>query len=143
MYLLVLDTPFSLDDIFESNLHISEKQLLYTNAFVFCKQSEKACADIFIFSDCGDTYTLDNGVVDFTGGAITTYGRSLPVTCNTGYEPIGGSRITCLSDGIWSTVTCEIIGMCCLLVLALMSDVSLENINKLALTNKVAFRCIE
>ena len=52
-----------------------------------------------------------NGNVDFSS-ADTTYGSTVVVTCNTGYSLIGGTKVECLEDGIWSdTVTCNIIGM--------------------------------
>ena len=40
--------------------------------------------------------------------AVTTYGGTVAVTCNTGYTLTGGTKIECLADGTWSdTVTCE------------------------------------
>ena len=55
--------------------------------------------------------SIDHGIVDFTN-TETTYGQSVAVSCETGYELTGGTSIQCLSDGTWSThTTCEMIGM--------------------------------
>ena len=62
------------------------------------------------FTDCGNNETIAHGQVDFTN-ADTTYGQSVPVTCDTGYELVGGHTIVCLADGQWSkTVRCDIKG---------------------------------
>ena len=54
---------------------------------------------------------IDSGTIDFAG-AITTYGSTVAVTCNTGYALTGGTVIECLADGTWSnTVTCQIKGI--------------------------------
>ena len=57
-----------------------------------------------IQSDCGDTYTLNNGYVNFTGHA-TTYNEEVPVMCNEGYEIEGDPKIKCLATGAWSQDT--------------------------------------
>ena len=64
----------------------------------------------FFFADCGDVYELNHGHVNFTG-RITTYGETIPVTCNVGYNLAGDTGITCLDTSFWSTTTrCEIVG---------------------------------
>lgn len=65
----------------------------------------------FNLPDCGNSFSVTNGLVNFTN-ADTTYGHSVEVTCNTGYERTGGTSIECLDDELWSTsTTCEIKGM--------------------------------
>ena len=66
---------------------------------------------IFIsLPDCGRVATVANGSVDFSN-ALTTYGQSVPVSCNIGFRRIGGTSIECLADGTWSkTVNCELVG---------------------------------
>ena len=44
------------------------------------------------------TATISNGVVTYDG---VTFGSTATLTCNSGYEPAGGTR-TCMSDGNWS-----------------------------------------
>ena len=62
-------------------------------------------------ADCGNTTTIANAVIDFSN-MKTTYRRTVPVTCRTGYEIVGRNFIECESNGSWSTTTtCEIIGM--------------------------------
>lgn len=74
-----------------------------------CNLSNSAC-ELFHL-DCGNTTTIDNGQVYFSG-VQTTYGQTVPVTCNTGYKLTGGTSIECLHDGSWSTsTTCEMIGL--------------------------------
>lgn len=65
---------------------------------------------VFFSADCGRNVTIPNGLVDFTH-AVTTFGKSLPIVCVTGYKLIGGNSIKCQVDGEWETgATCEIIG---------------------------------
>ena len=68
------------------------------------------------FTDCGNNATIAHGHIDFTN-ADTTFGQSVSVTCNTGYDLFGGHTIQCLADGSWSkTVSCVIKGevlFCC------------------------------
>ena len=54
--------------------------------------------------DCGDTYHIDHGMVDFTGKQ-TTVNHSVPVHCNDGYELQGHDNITCHANGMWSRFT--------------------------------------
>ena len=64
----------------------------------------------FFTKDCGRDLTVTNGQVNFTN-ILTTAGNYVPLTCDIGYKPTGGTSIECLEDGTWSTVvTCEIIG---------------------------------
>ena len=64
----------------------------------------------YVFTDCGKNETIAHGQIDFTN-ADTTYGQSVPVTCDTGYKLFGGHTIQCLADGQWSkTVRCDIKG---------------------------------
>ena len=63
------------------------------------------------FLDCGNTAVVENGRVNLTD-APTTYGQTLDVDCDIGYQLTGGTKIQCLNDGSWSTyTTCEIVGM--------------------------------
>ena len=63
-----------------------------------------------LFTDCGANEVIAHGQIDFTN-ADTTYGQSVPVTCDTGYAIIGGHTIQCLAGGQWSkTVSCVIKG---------------------------------
>ena len=70
------------------------------------------CESFYLFFiDCGFAASVDHGSIDFTN-ANTTYGQSVPVTCDTGYKLTGGSSVECLIDGTWSKLTtCEIIGL--------------------------------
>ena len=53
---------------------------------------------------------LHNGHVDFLGRQ-TLYNEKVPVICNEGYDIVGQTSITCLSDGTWSKDTfCRIKG---------------------------------
>ena len=62
-----------------------------------------------LFSDCGTTMAIANGLVNFTN-VMTTFGQTLPIVCNKGYKLSGGSSIRCEVDGEWkTTATCEII----------------------------------
>lgn len=54
--------------------------------------------------------TIENGNINFTG-MDTTFGKSVPVSCDIGYKRKGDPHITCLEDGSWRTsVSCEIVG---------------------------------
>ena len=65
-----------------------------------------------IISDCGNSYNLTNGNVNFDG-VETTFGHTIPVTCEEGYAIEGEPHITCLPSGEWSTKTqCQIVGKC-------------------------------
>ena len=71
----------------------------------------------FTITDCGDLYTVANGIVEY-GTLDTTYGSLVPIVCNTGFKLSGGTGTECLASGKWSTaVTCEIIGTFCPFVL--------------------------
>ena len=76
-------------------------------------QKLQSNAPIFslLLSDCGRDVTVAHGIVDFIDG-ISTYGHSVPVICDTGYEINGNHRIECLANGTWSSLpTCQITGM--------------------------------
>ena len=61
-------------------------------------------------ADCGSSYNLDHGDVNFDG-VDTTFGHTIPVTCSEGYVIDGEPHITCLASGKWSTRThCQIVG---------------------------------
>ena len=61
--------------------------------------------------DCGRDVRIPNGQVDFIN-ALTTYGESVPVICDRGYELKGDRNIKCLANSSWSSSTvCEIKGM--------------------------------
>ena len=67
--------------------------------------------------DCGRSAAVENGYVNFTN-AVTTFGQSVAVVCDSGYKLMGGSRLECLADGQWSMlVTCETSGSCHFLIL--------------------------
>ncbi|XP_064387707.1 CUB and sushi domain-containing protein 1-like isoform X3 [Halichondria panicea] len=54
---------------------------------------------------CGDPPTIPNGFKTFTG---TTFGETATYTCNTGYQLLGSSTVTCQASGSWSTApTCS------------------------------------
>ena len=57
-----------------------------------------------LFVDCGSSYTLENGAVNFTG-IKTTFQHTAPVYCDEGYKIHGSHQITCHSDGQWSQYT--------------------------------------
>ena len=69
------------------------------------------CLPFYIFNlDCGQNVAVPNGLVDFTN-KLTTYGQSVPVTCDRGYNITEETHIECLANGTWSrTSGCEIIG---------------------------------
>ena len=53
-------------------------------------------------SDCGNKYVPNHGHVDYAGKP-TTYGQTLPVICEDGYQIHGKPQVTCMSDGTWSS----------------------------------------
>ena len=66
--------------------------------------------DLLSVVDCGDSYTIEHGHVNFTGH-LTTFNQTVPVVCNVGYNLVGASNIACGSDGSWSTDThCQAVG---------------------------------
>ena len=76
-----------------------------------------------LFVDCGSTYTLENGAVNFTG-IKTTFQHTAPVYCEEGYEIHGSHQITCQSNGQWSqSVRCQIISMYICYVSAIKSNI--------------------
>ena len=80
----------------------SEAGLLFINSSL----------ELIIIADCGDSYDLDNGYVNFDG-VETTFDHTIPVTCEEGYVVEGEPHITCLASGAWSTNTqCRIVGKC-------------------------------
>ena len=53
---------------------------------------------------------LDHGFANFDG-RDTTFGHSVPVICNKGYEILGDPEITCQDSGKWSSAPyCHIEG---------------------------------
>ena len=65
---------------------------------------------LFLFTDCGNHFTLENGFVYFTGKA-TTFNHSISVECDPGYTLLGDSSIHCQANGIWgSNSTCRLKG---------------------------------
>ena len=76
-----------------------------------------------LFVDCGSSYTLENGAVNFTG-IKTTFQHTAPVYCDEGYKIHGSHQITCHSDGQWSQYTkCQIISMYFCYVSAIKSNI--------------------
>ena len=76
-----------------------------------------------LFVDCGSSYTLENGAVNFTG-IEPTFQHTAPVYCDEGYEIQGIHRITCQSNGQWSqSARCQIISMYFCYVSALKSNI--------------------
>ena len=66
---------------------------------------------VFAFLDCGRAVTVQNGRIDFTN-ELTTYGQSVPITCDRGYNFTGETHIECLANGSWSKASgCKIIGI--------------------------------
>ena len=65
----------------------------------------------FVFlSDCGDSYTIANGHLHYSGYS-TTYNSTVPVHCTTGYIITGDAEMTCGKDGLWKgDAHCQIIG---------------------------------
>ena len=54
--------------------------------------------------------SIPNGTVS-VGNAPTTFGQTLSITCELGYELEGGHVIECDADGIWrTTATCKVKG---------------------------------
>ena len=54
-------------------------------------------------------YSIDHGSVSFLGISLV-YNAKVTVTCDSGYEIEGDSKITCLATGEWSTNTaCRLI----------------------------------
>lgn len=51
-------------------------------------------------TDCGSSYTLANGYINWTGRE-TTFNHTAPVVCNTGYDIQGAHEIRCSADGSW------------------------------------------
>ena len=50
--------------------------------------------------DCGNLTHPANGQVDHTAG--TTFGQTATFSCNTGYNLVGDSTLTCQATGNWS-----------------------------------------
>ena len=62
------------------------------------------------FSDCGTSVTINNGFVNFTS-VQTTFGQTVPILCNEGFELSGGSSLKCETNGKWTTTAaCDITG---------------------------------
>ena len=57
--------------------------------------------------DCGSLDDPDNGQVNHTAG--TTFGLTAVYSCDTGYNPIGGSTRACEATRVWSgsAPTCQ------------------------------------
>ena len=66
-------------------------------------------ARFFQHTDCAANYSIDNGVVHFTG-RNTTVNHTVPITCDTGYKIKGDIHITCMEDGTWSNRTSCVTG---------------------------------
>ena len=66
----------------------------------------------FTSTDCHLPASPGNGTVVLTDAGTTTYGSTATQSCNTGFDLIGVTNITCGADGNWSnpTVTCTIKG---------------------------------
>ena len=65
---------------------------------------------LFLFTDCGNHFTLENGFVDFTGKS-TTFNHSIPVECDIGYNLLGDTSIHCQANGVWgSNSSCRLKG---------------------------------
>ena len=72
----------------------------------------RVCTNFIItfFVDCGKTFTIEHGYVDYTGHQ-STYNHSLPIHCEPGYVLEGALYTTCQSDGTWTHNTiCRIKG---------------------------------
>ena len=75
---------------------------IVSNLIIFC---------FLYYSDCGNVTAIANAVIDFAD-VETTFGRTISVTCKTGYEIMGTGFIECQRDGSWSvTTTCETLGL--------------------------------
>ena len=74
------------------------------------KPNVRVFRTIYFLTDCGSNHSIAFGYVNFTG-IETTFGQSLAVICEEGYELHGDPHITCLSGGNWSNSTiCKITG---------------------------------
>lgn len=62
-----------------------------------------------IVSGCRNLPIIQNGWIDLVDSSNTFYGATANVTCDEGYNSTV-DIISCLSDGSWETVACEIIG---------------------------------
>ena len=70
-----------------------------------------ACLYYTLSIDCGTSYSIQHGEVDFAGQE-TTYGSTLAVSCNSGYELHGKENVVCGPDGTWSKLSsCHIKGI--------------------------------
>lgn len=88
--------------------HILKTSIVYN---IGCLNGVLSFSPFINYPDCGDSFNVTNGQVDF-GNADTTFGQSFEVSCNSGYERTGGTSIECLGTGSWSTsTTCEIKSM--------------------------------
>ena len=54
----------------------------------------------FAVVDCGSLTDPANGRVDHTAG--TPFGQTATYSCNTGYNLVGDSTLTCQASGNWS-----------------------------------------
>ena len=64
----------------------------------------------FLIADCGKSYHLEYGHINFTGHQ-TTVNQTVPINCHLGYEVHGDHHIKCLEDGSWTTNSvCKIKG---------------------------------
>ena len=58
---------------------------------------------MFYFTlDCGQPPTPGHGKVSYSSG--TTYGMVATYTCNTGYDLIGQTSVTCQNNGTWTNI---------------------------------------
>ena len=79
--------------------------------FINFIRNDHSCKILYLYTDCGKEYTLEHGHVEFYQ-KDTTYGSSLSVICDIGYEIKGGPEIICMHQGSWSNSTyCEIKGL--------------------------------
>ena len=63
-----------------------------------------------MFADCHSPASPRNGTVELADAGTTTYGSTAIQSCNTGFDLIGVTNITCGADGKWSnpSVTCTL-----------------------------------
>ena len=92
----------------EVNLPAKVSKAYYKNLAIFWRcHSKILCCPSLTAVDCGSLVDPANGQVNHTAG--TTFGLTAVYSCDTGYNPIGGSTRVCEATGVWSgsAPTCQ------------------------------------
>ena len=105
----------------------------------------------FYIVGCQSNYTISNGRVNFPKTTVS-FGNTVSIECNTGYEVQGNGYITCLADGTWSNdASCSIRGtsfhnvhlLDTIVLLHIPLIINLKRVIRLVITGLVVYRLME